>query len=310
MKTACRIVFTVLFCLSVLFMMPCPALASPSLIQYLTITDSSGRMLPGYSFDTNCDTYYLYFDHPQTLNFWARAYPDACMIDSDHSKVKEISFQQQISKEHTVVYISAVAEESQTVVFHLYLEELPDEDESSRQNSATGSDTGGEQPDDTLDEYAGDLADISCRESFFDQRYAGESYGYDDYYAGDSNCAAAQDPLYIVLQIGSSTALVDEHEYLLDAAPYLVSPGYTYVPLRFVAEAMGAQVSWDGSQQRVDISLNERSFSLFIGQTIAGTSVSARITNSRTFVPLRYVAETLGATVNWQYEGKYIFISK
>ena len=107
MNTACGIVFTALFCLSVLFMMPCPALASPSLIQYLTITDSSGRMLPGYSFDTNCDTYYLYFDHPQTLNFWARAYPDAYMIDSDHSKVKEISFQQQISKEHTVVYISA-----------------------------------------------------------------------------------------------------------------------------------------------------------------------------------------------------------
>ncbi|MBT9154349.1 MAG: Oligopeptide-binding protein AppA [Firmicutes bacterium] len=56
----------------------------------------------------------------------------------------------------------------------------------------------------------------------------------------------------VVLTIGSRTAWVNGPVSTLDVAPSIVA-GRTLVPLRFVAEALGAEVGWDG---RVTISVN------------------------------------------------------
>lgn len=48
----------------------------------------------------------------------------------------------------------------------------------------------------------------------------------------------------IVLEIGSTTALVDGREVELDAAPRIEN-GRTLVPIRFVAEALGHRVDWE-----------------------------------------------------------------
>lgn len=52
----------------------------------------------------------------------------------------------------------------------------------------------------------------------------------------------------IVLTVGKGTALVDGKEVPLDAPPVIQPPGRTMVPVRFVAEAMGAKVYWVGDQ--------------------------------------------------------------
>jgi len=57
------------------------------------------------------------------------------------------------------------------------------------------------------------------------------------------------------LQIGNRTAQVDGNNSYLDQAP-LVRRGVTYVPLRFVSNALGANVAWNGNTQRVSISTN------------------------------------------------------
>ncbi len=54
------------------------------------------------------------------------------------------------------------------------------------------------------------------------------------------------------LRVGSSEALVNGTKMSLDAPPRILS-GVTYVPLRFVSEAMGAHVSWDNVKHSVMI---------------------------------------------------------
>lgn len=56
----------------------------------------------------------------------------------------------------------------------------------------------------------------------------------------------------IVLQIGSVSAEVDNKEVILDVPAKIVS-GRTMVPVRFVSEAMGSVVGWDGLTKTVKI---------------------------------------------------------
>ena len=108
---------------------------------------------------------------------------------------------------------------------------------------------------------------------------------------------------HLILYIGAPFLLVDDVYLPADTAPYLVTDanggGYTMVPVRFIAEALGAEVSWDAVGRKVGIDLDGRYFELVIGQLVPGTPVAATIRDSRTFVPLRYVMESFGAEVSW-----------
>jgi hypothetical protein len=78
----------------------------------------------------------------------------------------------------------------------------------------------------------------------------------------------------------------------IDAAPF-IEGGRTLVPLRAIAEGLGATVTWNEATRTVGLSLSGRSLNLNIGQE------QSQIVQNRTFVPLRYVSETLGANVVW-----------
>lgn len=49
----------------------------------------------------------------------------------------------------------------------------------------------------------------------------------------------------ITLKVGSKEAVVNGTAITLDSAPFISAAGSTYVPLRFISEAIGAQVIWD-----------------------------------------------------------------
>jgi hypothetical protein len=90
-----------------------------------------------------------------------------------------------------------------------------------------------------------------------------------------------------------------------EVAPY-VKDDRTMVPLRVVAENLGARVDWNSSENRVDLVRNLEKVSLWIGKAEAlkggqpvTFDVSPEVTDGRTFVPLRFVAEALGARVEW-----------
>jgi hypothetical protein len=68
----------------------------------------------------------------------------------------------------------------------------------------------------------------------------------------DQSITATKGSTTINLQIGSTTALYNGAQITLDAAPQIVG-GRTLVPVRFIGEALGAQVSWDAANYRVNI---------------------------------------------------------
>lgn len=105
--------------------------------------------------------------------------------------------------------------------------------------------------------------------------------------------------------------------YINTDAPAFIEEGITYVPVRFISEAMGADVSWNAALGEAVIYHNNTEIRLPVGekyayvngnkQNIAGHS---RIVLSRTFVPVRFITETLGAQVNWLDEYHEVAIYK
>lgn len=56
----------------------------------------------------------------------------------------------------------------------------------------------------------------------------------------------------VSLHIGSTQATINSQPQIIDVAPFIIGAS-TYVPLRFVAQALGAQVNWDNSNRIVAI---------------------------------------------------------
>jgi hypothetical protein len=75
--------------------------------------------------------------------------------------------------------------------------------------------------------------------------------------AGTQEINAQKDNTRIWLQIGNRTARVDRNQQWLSYAPVL-ERGSTLVPLRFVSEALGAQVHWNGARRVVRITTRDR----------------------------------------------------
>ncbi len=100
------------------------------------------------------------------------------------------------------------------------------------------------------------------------------------------------------------TAIYVNNQYLpLDTMPY-VSEGTTFVPLRTVSSALGADVSWSNGQ--ANISLSEQGIVLRPNVQTAevnGTAVELAaapvVQDGRILVPLRFVSEQLGAGVDY-----------
>ena len=106
----------------------------------------------------------------------------------------------------------------------------------------------------------------------------------------------------------SVKVLVNGHEISFpDAQPFIDSNGRTQVPVRFVAEAMNAKVDWDNKAKRVEIERGAVKISMAIDikeLVVLGVKkemdTAPVLLGSRTFVPLRYISEGLGASVEWE----------
>lgn len=82
--------------------------------------------------------------------------------------------------------------------------------------------------------------------------------------------------------------------------------GRVLVPLRGVFEMMGAHVKWDDDSQTVFANRNDTEVELTIGSnnaTVNGRAVlmdvPAQLIGGSTFVPLRFLSESLGARVDF-----------
>lgn len=128
--------------------------------------------------------------------------------------------------------------------------------------------------------------------------------------------------IILKLWIDKTNFMINDEIVQLDVAPTVSSPplpkeleNNTYMPIRAVAEALGAEVGWvgaekkvtltqkrsDGSQTFIELWINNRTAKINGIETKLnddGTLYPA-IISGRTMLPLRFVANNLGADVGW-----------
>ena len=113
----------------------------------------------------------------------------------------------------------------------------------------------------------------------------------------------------VVMQIGSKTMFVNGKAYEKDAAPVIMNDR-TLVPIRFVTESLGGTVAWNAETKEVTLVIDGKEIKMTIGKTIEKYGVAPVIIDNRTFVPVRFVADELGATTAWNAETKTVTITK
>lgn len=111
------------------------------------------------------------------------------------------------------------------------------------------------------------------------------------------------------LQIGVPYMYVDGESTEVDpgrGTVPIMQNDRTLLPIRAVAETFGAFVIWNQNEEKVTIYGDNSTIELWLGNTTAYVNgknyeldVVPKTINGRTFMPLRFIAESLGLTVGW-----------
>ena len=144
-------------------------------------------------------------------------------------------------------------------------------------------------------------------------------------YAVDTNVSSAMtlyagwkvDPArQFILTIWEKEAIIWNEHKSNDVAP-IIRNDRTMLPARFVAEALGADVEWNGDEQKVLITRGDITIEIYIDSDKAYVNGNelfldspAFVENDRTYTPVRFIAEALGAKVDWEEETKQVIITK
>lgn len=121
-------------------------------------------------------------------------------------------------------------------------------------------------------------------------------------------------PVSAVFAVSHTTVTVDGRVLQFDVPPTIID-GRTLVPLRAIFEALGAEVEWDGATRTVTGRKDATTIILPIGSrspTVNGMpvqlDVAGTIIDGRTLVPARFIAESLGAAVDWVADTRTVVI--
>lgn len=116
------------------------------------------------------------------------------------------------------------------------------------------------------------------------------------------------DARHIHMNVGKTAYLVDGKAGTMDVKPVIIK-NRTMVPLRFLVEALGGEVSWNPETRTVTVNYRGTVIQLPVGAmeiTVNGAPVTvdspATIREDRTLIPIRFVTESLGMIV--EYEDK------
>jgi hypothetical protein len=111
-----------------------------------------------------------------------------------------------------------------------------------------------------------------------------------------------------VFKIGEASYTLNGETVAIDVAPF-ISDSRTFLPVRFIANALGvndANIMWDEATRKVTIISGDRVVQLTIGSKVLllngaaiTMDVAPMITNDRTVLPVRWVAQALGAEITW-----------
>lgn len=114
----------------------------------------------------------------------------------------------------------------------------------------------------------------------------------------------------VVVPVGESYVISGENKIEIDTPAYINAAGYTMLPVRAVAVALGINtqnVLWNGPTKTVTILYGQRIITMTAGQKVVNVngsvlpaSSAVEIVNSRAFLPMRDLATALGVTdITW-----------
>jgi hypothetical protein len=96
----------------------------------------------------------------------------------------------------------------------------------------------------------------------------------------------------------------------------VIYKGRTLVPMRSIFEAFGATVGWEKTTQTITATKNELKIShiihsseVIVDNKVVELEVGSKVKNGHTLVPLRFVAEALGAHIEWDVDTQSIHIT-
>ncbi len=123
-----------------------------------------------------------------------------------------------------------------------------------------------------------------------------------------------------VFSIGSNTYSANGQTQTMDAVPYIEN-GRTMLPVRYVAEALGipdSNIKYNQSAQTVtiiDVGSSNGAVQLTVGSDImlvVGGQIAMdtppEITNGRVFLPIKWIAQGLGANISWNPDNQQVTI--
>lgn len=114
----------------------------------------------------------------------------------------------------------------------------------------------------------------------------------------------------VVVPVGEKYLIAGEEQVALDVPAYISADGYTMLPVRAVATALGinnSNVIWNQATKTVTIMYGQRIITMVAGQkviTVNGNTIPAsatvQIKDGRTFLPMRDLATALNvADITW-----------
>lgn len=165
---------------------------------------------------------------------------------------------------------------------------------------------------------AGEAGEIPVTVTFRTAQPGEEGDSQDFTGSGDTGGKTAEGLMNqtIFLEIGTHRAVVEGGVSAIypgepDVTAY-AHDNRTFVPVRFVAERLGANVSWEGDTQTVVVEKDGHTIRMQVGSltyTLDGQTRQLDVPaeykastggNSRTMVPVRFVTEALGYQVEWE----------
>ena len=123
-------------------------------------------------------------------------------------------------------------------------------------------------------------------------------------------------PLKVVKQVKSMRVIVDDKEVNFGANGVRTFGGRTFVPFRALFEALGSEVDYDLVHKKVTATKGNNEIELTVGEVIArknGAEITMeaapQLVKATTYVPLRFVAESLDANVDFDKAAGVITIT-
>ena len=141
-----------------------------------------------------------------------------------------------------------------------------------------------------------------------------EATGYDYWSGWGQPILPHVDKKLLRLTIDDKHYQIDGVNKVTDTAPF-IKDNRTFVPIAFIAEELGADVSWNNATREVKIVKDRKIITMTIGNneyTVNGVTktmdTAPFIVNSRTCVPLAFVALDLGCKVAWVEKDRKVLI--